>query len=86
MADYISVEKQSTSEIVEKKSRFICNMKHVESEDEAVEFIKQMRKKYGQETQTIRDRIESELAVIEKPAKVEGRNIIMILAPKNAKK
>ena len=46
MADYISVEKQSTSEIVEKKSRFICNMKHVESEDEAVEFIKQMRKKY----------------------------------------
>lgn len=28
----------------------------------------------------------SEIAVIEKPAKVEGRNIIMILAPKNAKK
>ncbi|MBQ8451473.1 MAG: translation initiation factor IF-3 [Clostridia bacterium] len=27
-----------------------------------------------------------ELAVIEKPAKVEGRNIIMILAPKNVKK
>lgn len=46
MADYISVDKQSTSEIVEKKSRFICNMKHVESEDEAVEFIRQIRKKY----------------------------------------
>lgn len=28
----------------------------------------------------------SEIAVIEKPAKVEGRNIIMILAPKTAKK
>ena len=28
----------------------------------------------------------SELAVIEKPAKVEGRNIIMILAPKTTKK
>ena len=27
-----------------------------------------------------------EVCVIEKPAKVEGRNIIMILAPKNAKK
>ena len=27
-----------------------------------------------------------DIAVIEKPAKVEGRNIIMILAPKNAKK
>ena len=28
----------------------------------------------------------AEVCVIEKPAKVEGRNIIMILAPKNAKK
>ena len=28
----------------------------------------------------------SEISTIEKPAKVEGRNIIMILAPKNAKK
>lgn len=28
----------------------------------------------------------SDIAVIEKPAKVEGRNIIMILAPKTAKK
>ncbi len=28
----------------------------------------------------------SEISIIEKPAKVEGRNIIMILAPKNAKK
>ena len=46
MADYISVDKQSTSEIIEKKSRFICNMKHVETEDEAVEFIRQIRKKY----------------------------------------
>ncbi len=27
-----------------------------------------------------------EISVIEKPAKVEGRNIIMVLAPKNAKK
>lgn len=43
---YISVDKQSTSEIVEKKSRFICNIKHIESEDEALEFIKQMKKKY----------------------------------------
>ena len=28
----------------------------------------------------------SEISVIEKPAKVEGRHIIMILAPKTAKK
>ena len=43
---YISVDKQSESEIVEKKSRFICNMKHIESEEEALEFIKQIKKKY----------------------------------------
>ena len=43
---YISVDKQSESEIVEKKSRFICNMKHIESEEEALDFIKQIKKKY----------------------------------------
>ncbi len=43
---YITVDKQSTSEIVEKKSRFICNMKHITTEDEALEFIKQIKKKH----------------------------------------
>ena len=37
-SDYITVEKQSLSEIVEKKSRFLCNMKHIKSEDEAIDF------------------------------------------------
>ena len=45
-SDYITVDKQSLSEIVEKKSRFICNMKHIKTEDEALEFIKQIKKKY----------------------------------------
>ena len=45
-SDYITVDKQSTTEIVEKKSRFICNMKHITSEQEALDFIKQMKKKY----------------------------------------
>ncbi len=43
---YITVDKQSTSEIVEKKSRFICNIKHITTEDEAIEFINQIRKKH----------------------------------------
>ena len=43
---YTTVEKQSECEIVEKKSRFICNMKHITSEDEALDFIKQIKKKY----------------------------------------
>ncbi len=35
-----------TDEIVEKKSRFIANIKKVETEEEAVAFINEMKKKY----------------------------------------
>lgn len=35
-----------TDEIVEKKSRFIANIKKVESEDEAIAFIQEMKRKY----------------------------------------
>ena len=40
----------------------------------------------GVETENAFAQSLEEIAVIEKPAKVEGRNIIMILAPKNATK
>ena len=40
----------------------------------------------GVETENTFAKSLEEIAVIEKPAKVEGRNIIMILAPKNANK
>ncbi len=40
----------------------------------------------GVETENTFARSLEEISVIEKPAKVEGRNIIMILAPKNSKK
>ena len=40
----------------------------------------------GVETENAFAKSLEEIAVIEKPAKVEGRNIIMILAPKNANK
>ena len=40
----------------------------------------------GVETENAFAQSLEEIAVIEKPAKVEGRHIIMILAPKNAKK
>ena len=43
---YITVDKQATAEITEKKSRFICNIRHTESEEDAVEFIKQIKKKH----------------------------------------
>ena len=40
----------------------------------------------GVETENAFAKSLEEISVIEKPAKVEGRNIIMILAPKSAKK
>ena len=38
--------KDGTGEIVEKKSRFIANVKAVKSEDEAIEFINEIKKKW----------------------------------------
>lgn len=43
---YTSVSKTSTAEITEKKSRFICNMCHVETEQEAAEFIDKIKKQH----------------------------------------
>ena len=36
------------AEIVEKKSRFICQIKHVETENEALDFIAEVKKKHSQ--------------------------------------
>ena len=43
---YISVANTATAEIVEKKSRFISNICHVESENEATEFIDKIKKQH----------------------------------------
>lgn len=43
---YKVVHEGGQGEIVEKKSRFICTVKPVESEEEAVAFINEMKKKY----------------------------------------
>ena len=41
-----SIDKNTTAEIVEKKSRFIAHIFYVETADEADEYIKQIKKKY----------------------------------------
>lgn len=41
-----SIEKNTTAEIVEKKSKFIANLYYIESVEEAEELIKQTNKKY----------------------------------------
>lgn len=43
---YKTVKNMASAEIVEKRSRFIASVKPVESEQEAVEFINELRKKY----------------------------------------
>ena len=43
---YISVDKEATAEIVEKKSRFIANIRHVETEEEAMSFVDKIKKQH----------------------------------------
>lgn len=47
---YKTIYVDGTGEIVEKKSRFIANIAHVESEEEALRFIEGCRKKYWNAT------------------------------------
>lgn len=46
LEQYKTVYEGREAEIVEKKSRFIANVRHVESEEEALAFIEEIRKKY----------------------------------------
>ncbi len=43
---YLTVEKEASSELVEKRSKFIGNICHVKSEDDAISYVKAMKKKY----------------------------------------
>lgn len=44
--DYRTVEKESNAEIIEKKSRFIAKLYPVSSEEEVLEILEKVRKKY----------------------------------------
>ena len=46
VTNYKTVYRGGTAEIVEKKSRFIAHSAHVESEEEALAFIEQIKKQY----------------------------------------
>ena len=43
---YYTVQKQSCSQIEIKKSRFICDIKSIENEEQAKDFIKEIKSKY----------------------------------------
>lgn len=44
--EYLTIEESRVGEIVEKKSRFICTLFHVETEEEAIALIEKTKKQY----------------------------------------
>ncbi|MCT4597026.1 MAG: YigZ family protein [Vallitalea sp.] len=46
LENYVTIYKENKAEIVEKKSRFIATIKHVETEEEIKIFLEQINKKY----------------------------------------
>ena len=46
MEDFISIKKNVQTEIVVKKSKFICNLIKIDSQEDAENIIKQIKKKY----------------------------------------
>ena len=46
MNNFMSIKKNVETEIIVKKSKFICNLIRVESQKEAEESIKKIKKKY----------------------------------------
>lgn len=46
MSRYLTVIEASSAEYVEKRSRFIANLRHCETEEEAAAFLDEMRSKY----------------------------------------
>ena len=53
MQDYITVEGFAVDEFVEKKSRFIGYAKHVESEEEAMAFVNEIKQKHWDATHNV---------------------------------
>lgn len=46
MSKFLTILEDSSAEYVEKRSRFIANLKHCETEEEATAFLSEMRSKY----------------------------------------
>ncbi|MBC8560164.1 YigZ family protein [Fumia xinanensis] len=53
MKDYLTIEGFAEDEFVEKKSRFIGYAKHVETEEEAVSFINELKQKHWDATHNV---------------------------------
>ncbi len=53
LSSYKTVTEECVAEITEKKSRFIATLRHVETSEEATEFINEMRAKYWDATHNV---------------------------------
>lgn len=90
MENFISIKENVQSEIVVKKSRFICNLIKVSSKEEAEEIIKIIKKKYHDARHNcVAYRIINEDKIIEKsnddgePSGTAGGNMLNILQKNN---
>lgn len=88
--DFISIESDISSEIVEKKSKFICNLVKVQSQEDAEKKIKEIKKKYFDARHNcVSYRIIQENQIIEKssddgePSGTAGAPMLNILQKNN---
>lgn len=85
MESYRTVHKSGTGQIIEKKSRFIANIIHCETEDEALAFIEDLKKQYWDATHNCYAYIVGKTNPIERcsddgePARTAGRPMLEVL-------
>ena len=90
MEEFITILDRQSTEIVEKKSKFIANIIHIENIDEAEQVIKEVRKKYHDARHNcIAYRVMNDGQIIEKssddgePSGTAGGQMINILKKNN---
>ncbi|MEK4305982.1 YigZ family protein [Oceanobacillus sp. M60] len=91
LSTYYTVNKQGTDEITIQKSRFIANVKRVESEEEAQEFIQSIKKEHRDATHNCSAYIIGETDYIQKanddgePSGTAGVPMLEVLKKKGLK-
>lgn len=90
MESFISIKENVQAEIIVKKSKFICNLIKVSSQEEAETTIKEMKKKYFDARHNcVAYRIKEEDKIVEKasddgePSKTAGEPMLNILQKNN---
>lgn len=91
MKEYYTILGESESEFIINRSRFITNAKHIESMDEAREFIQSINKKYSDATHNcygfISDKLGLEMRFSDdgEPQGTAGQPILEVIKKKNLK-